>query len=308
MKYQLLPINKIRPDKDQPRQTINTEEVKGLAQSFKTVGVINAIEVDEKYVIITGEMRWRAAKLAGLKEVPCKILKVDPKQRFLRQVIENIHHNTMNAYEEGKAFAKLLNLPPSGRSAGKDAGISRLARQIGKDPNYVMERLDRLVDSKAIQQALKEKRITFTHARELKKVPKEFRAEMEKKMLAGEFQKSNSVTEVLTALSRNPEKAKEILAINYKPLTHTVEVIEVVSKISPRLPDLVRSRLAPRQEFTRIKNELLDWLVENPPHGTIQFDRGYLILALSQIVEKINEWGRVANLPQLQGNSDEHRS
>ncbi len=84
-------LSKIKPDKNQPRQTIDEEHIKEISQSIVTEGVINAIEIDENNVIITGEQRWRAAKLAGLKEVPCKILKITPELRFRRQVIENLH-------------------------------------------------------------------------------------------------------------------------------------------------------------------------------------------------------------------------
>ena len=70
-------IDKIKPDKDQPRTSMDELELKEMAQSIVTQGVINPIEVDNDMVIITGERRWRAAKIAGLKVVPVKIFNLN---------------------------------------------------------------------------------------------------------------------------------------------------------------------------------------------------------------------------------------
>ena len=80
-KYISIPIDKIRPDKNQPRKSFDEDALKGMAVSIKNEGVINAIEIDEKFIIITGEQRWRAAKIAGLKEVPVKIIENITEER-----------------------------------------------------------------------------------------------------------------------------------------------------------------------------------------------------------------------------------
>ena len=67
MTIENIQISKIRPDKDQPRKYIDPEAVEGLAESYKNQGLINPIEVDKDNVIITGELRYQAAKKAGLK-------------------------------------------------------------------------------------------------------------------------------------------------------------------------------------------------------------------------------------------------
>ncbi len=71
-----IPIEKIKPDVNQPRQYIDEEDLKGMAQSIVTEGIINPIEVDKNFVIVTGERRWRAAKIAGLKSVRAMIIEV----------------------------------------------------------------------------------------------------------------------------------------------------------------------------------------------------------------------------------------
>ncbi len=294
-----IPIEKLKRDKNQPRTVFDPDRIKEMAQSIVTEKIINPIEIDPQFTIITGETRWRAAKVAGLKVVPCKVLELNPRNRFRRQVVENLQINSMTDWDTSKALAKLLNFAPSAKSQGKDQGISQLAREIGKSEAYIRSHLDRLEDSKPIQKALQAGTISFTHARELQEVPQEYRKQMEKKILAGEFAKSNSVTEVKSALSRNPEKAKEILAIDYSPLKSTSEVIEVISKISPRYYDQVVKALAPSEEFSRIKNDLLAWLKKHPPESILQKDRFLTILSMSLIVDKLNEWGVKANHKQL---------
>src|SRR5882757_665606 len=108
MKILELELKKIKPDPNQPRKLFNPDKVNELAQTFKTVGIINPIEVDEDYMIITGENRFRAAKVAGLTTVPVKVLKIDDNTRFLRQVIENIQYNNLSPFEIAKALEKIL--------------------------------------------------------------------------------------------------------------------------------------------------------------------------------------------------------
>lgn len=300
MTYKTLPIAEIKPDKNQPRQNINhtqRERIKGMAQNIQTEGIINAIEIDEDNIIVTGEMRWRAAQLAGLKEVPCKVVKnITAYDRFRRQVAENIHHNTMGDIDTAKALKKLLRSPSDHKGKGhwNDQGIRTLAKELGVSHQYILEKLDLLIAPKEVQNALNRGDISFTHARELSKTPEQFKSKLQQKILNGEFNRSNSVSEVISALNRNPEKSKEILAIDYKPLKSTAEVIEKVTRVSPRLSDIVAAKLKPRQELTKIKDSLLDWLRQNHPHDMMLLDRGQIILTLSLMVDKINEWGITA--------------
>jgi len=82
-KIKEIEVEKIKPDPEQPRESFDKEKLKELAQTFKTQGIIQPIEIDENYQIITGERRWRAAKLAGLKKIPCKIVRgLTPEQNW----------------------------------------------------------------------------------------------------------------------------------------------------------------------------------------------------------------------------------
>jgi len=109
MNHKIVSIDKLRPDPNQPRKFFDAETIVALAVSIRNEGIINSIEVDKNYVIITGEQRWKAAKIAGLKEVPVKIIEgIDSRGRFIRQVQENIHQNTMAVWDTAEALYKIM--------------------------------------------------------------------------------------------------------------------------------------------------------------------------------------------------------
>lgn len=101
-------LDKIIFDPNQPRKTFPPEEIENLAKTYKTQGIINAPEIDEDNMIITGEMRVRAAKLANLKEIRVNVLKGLPElERRERQIIENLHLHKLETSEYEKAIVDL---------------------------------------------------------------------------------------------------------------------------------------------------------------------------------------------------------
>ena len=122
----------IKPDPDQPRKA-NLEKVDALAVNIKAEGIINPIEVDENYVIITGEHRWRAALKLKLKTVPVKIFSIsDPFDRFVRQVAENSNQDVMTPMESARAISRIKNgLVERGIIRLTKHGKGRYTRMIG---------------------------------------------------------------------------------------------------------------------------------------------------------------------------------
>jgi hypothetical protein len=244
--------------------------------------------------------------------MPCKIIEIEPTQRFKRQVIENIHHQSMTAWDLGKAFQKLLpayqtSLPLGGRLKGGEylsSGISKMAKELGVSDNFIQEKLALLGASPELQKALKEERIAFTHVREVMKAPPEFQKQIESKILRGEFNRTNSVTEVVHALKRNPQKSKEILAVDYSKYNSTGKVTEVVSKIAPRVSDQIRESYNPVNRLSAIIDDLVEWLQENPPQTVGVLHAPRIVLNLAGAVSSINEWGVKAKQLKLKGNSD----
>jgi len=97
-------------DPNQPRKTFDTEEIKNLAKTYKAHGIINAPEIDENKMVITGELRVRAAKLAKLKKIKCNVIKgLSETERKERQIIENLHLHRLETAEYESAISDLYN-------------------------------------------------------------------------------------------------------------------------------------------------------------------------------------------------------
>ncbi len=109
---QMIKISKIEPNREQPRRNFEEDALLELADSIKQFGVLQPLLVQKKgdfYEIIAGERRWRAAKLAGIKEVPV-IVKDYTKQEIVEiALIENIQRENLNPIEEAMAYKKLLS-------------------------------------------------------------------------------------------------------------------------------------------------------------------------------------------------------
>ena len=108
---QTLNINRIEPNKSQPRKNFNEDALQELADSIKQFGVIEPLVVVKRkgyYELIAGERRWRAARLAGLKEVPVVIKDYDDQQVVEIALIENIQREDLNPIEEALAYQRLI--------------------------------------------------------------------------------------------------------------------------------------------------------------------------------------------------------
>lgn len=109
----LISINKIKSDEEQPRKLFDSEKIAELAESIKTHGIIQPLILrkynEEQYIIVAGERRWRAAKMAGLKEIPAIIMDLSSRDVLEISLIENIQRQDLNPIEEAVAYKKLLN-------------------------------------------------------------------------------------------------------------------------------------------------------------------------------------------------------
>ena len=110
--YQLLPIYKVEPNPDQPRQDFDEEELQALAESISVHGIVQPLTVRELssgyYQIIAGERRWRAARLANLSEVPAVIIEADDKKAMELALIENLQRQDLNPVEEALGYQSLI--------------------------------------------------------------------------------------------------------------------------------------------------------------------------------------------------------
>jgi ParB family chromosome partitioning protein len=160
---QSIPVNKIVPNRYQPRKTFNEESLKELAQSIKQHGLTQPVVVVydsglDKYELVVGERRWRATQLAGLKEVQAIVhSKLDEKQLCALALIENIQRENLNPIETALGYRSLIQK--------FQVSQSELGEYCGKSKAAVSNTLRLLELPAVIQEALASVRITEGHGR-----------------------------------------------------------------------------------------------------------------------------------------------
>ncbi len=155
-------LTKIERDKQQPRRVFNEDALNEMADSINKFGVIEPLVVQKKddyYEIVAGERRWRAAKIAGLKEVPCIIKTYTDREKVEIQLIENVQREDLNPIEKAQAFKRLL----TEFSLTQD----ELAEQIGKNRTTITNTMRLLNLSENVQKMVEEDLISQGHARAL---------------------------------------------------------------------------------------------------------------------------------------------
>jgi ParB-like partition proteins len=159
---QILPIHKVEPNREQPRRKFEEDALLELADSIKQFGIIQPLLVQKKkdyYEIIAGERRWRAAKIAGLKEIPVIIREYSEEEVVEIALIENIQRENLNAIEEAMAYKRLLEE----FSLKQD----EVAERVSKSRTAVTNTMRLLKLSDRIQQMVIDEMISTGHARAL---------------------------------------------------------------------------------------------------------------------------------------------
>ncbi|MFA9378127.1 MAG: ParB/RepB/Spo0J family partition protein [Lachnotalea sp.] len=155
-------ITSIEPNRDQPRKNFDEDTLLELAESVKQFGVIQPLVVQERdgyYEIIAGERRWRAAKIAGLKEVPAIIRKYSEQEIVEISLIENIQRENLNPIEEAFAYKKLLHQ--------FNLKQDEVAERVSKSRTAVTNSLRLLKLDEKVQQMIIDEKISTGHARTL---------------------------------------------------------------------------------------------------------------------------------------------
>ena len=157
-----LKINQVEPNREQPRKVFDEESLQELAESIKQFGVLQPLIVQQRkdyYEIIAGERRWRAAKLAGLKEVPVVIREMTDQEIVEISLIENIQRENLNPIEEAAAYKRLLtefNLKQE-----------EVAERVSKSRTAVTNSMRLLKLDERVQQMVIEGMLSTGHARAL---------------------------------------------------------------------------------------------------------------------------------------------
>ena len=156
----MVKISMVEPNQNQPRKQFDEDALLELTESVKQYGILQPLLVSEKkdyYEIIAGERRWRAAKLAGLKEVPVIVKEFSEQELVEISLIENIQREDLNAVEEAMAYKRLMD--------EFHLKQDEIAERVGKSRTAVTNSMRLLKLSAKVQQMLIDEMITAGHAR-----------------------------------------------------------------------------------------------------------------------------------------------
>lgn len=227
-----LKISKVEPNKDQPRKVFDEEKLEILSESIKIHGVIQPIIVKEAkggyYQIIAGERRWRASRMAGLKEIPAIIRTYDEMTSMEVALIENLQREDLNPIEEALGYKALLD----------EFSLTQenVSQRVGKSRSAVANSLRLLSLNKEIQNMLSEGLITGGHARAILSVPIEMQTEF-----AHQIVDLGLSVRQAEKLSRSlNEKTKEEKVKPEKNIALEMQIKEIQSRLASSLGTKVK--------------------------------------------------------------------
>ena len=197
-----VPVGSISPNPHQPRAYFDEESLASLTASVAELGVLQPILVrevgDERYELIAGERRWRAAKRAGLPSIPVVVRTVDDVLSLEQALVENLHREDLNALEEAAAYQQLM----------EDFELTQeaVAQKVGKSRSAVANTLRLFQLPPAIQRLVAENQLTGGHAKALLGSPdRAFQADLAKRIVA----EGMSVRQAEEAVRRHHEPVPE---------------------------------------------------------------------------------------------------
>ena len=210
--YQLLPIHRVEPNPNQPRRDFDEEELQALADSIATHGVVQPLTVRQLssgyYQIIAGERRWRAARIAQLKEIPAVIIEADDKKTMELALIENLQRQDLNPVEEAMGYRSLMD----------DYGLTQedAAKRVGKSRPAVANALRLLSLCDEVLEMVRSGKLSAGHARAVLSLKSE-KAQKEAANKIVNLGLSVRQAELLCKnLGKEPAPEKEpTLAVNY---------------------------------------------------------------------------------------------
>ena len=165
--YQLLPLHRVEPNPRQPRQDFDEIELQALADSIAQHGLIQPLTVRETgngyYQIIAGERRWRACRIAGLREIPAVVIEADEKKTMELALIENLQRQDLNPIEEALGYQSLI----------QEHGMTQeeAAHRVGKSRPAVANALRLLALPESVLSMIREGKLSAGHARPLLSLP-----------------------------------------------------------------------------------------------------------------------------------------
>lgn len=201
--YSELPLNQIRPNPRQPRKHFNDRDIKELAKTLHTVGLIEPVVVrklEDHYQLISGERRFRAATVAGFKKIPAVIKQVNDTQALEMGIIENIQREDLGPIEEARAYEYWMG--ETGRKA------SDLADRVGKDRTTITNLIRLLKLPPEILDLIEQRMLTPGQARPLLSIGDRKTMGQIAKKIAREGWTARKVEEEVSRLTEGPARSK----------------------------------------------------------------------------------------------------
>ena len=251
---QLLPLQKVEPNPLQPRKNFDPDELQALADSIAMHGVIQPLTVRQLpsgfYQIIAGERRWRAARMAGLSEIPVVVIEADDKKAMELALIENLQRADLNPIEEAQGYQQLMT----------DYGMTQelAAERVGKSRPAVANALRLLSLCPAVLELVEQGRLSAGHARALlaiKSAPEQYAVAMKVINLQLSVRQTENMCKNLT---RKPKQEQpKPIAVDY-----IAECEKTLSKRLSRGVRIVNGKRKGRVELEYYGEEDLQQLYE----------------------------------------------
>lgn len=210
--YQLLPIYKVEPNPDQPRQDFDEEELQALADSITVHGIIQPLTVREMpngyYQIIAGERRWRAARMANLSDVPAVIIEADDRKAMELALIENLQRQDLNPLEEALGYQTLMN----------EYGLTQeeAAGRVGKSRPAVANALRLLGLCPEVQERVRKGELSAGHARAILQLKSEKKQQEAAQKIVALGLSVRQAELLCKNMSKEPvPQKKEVFAVDY---------------------------------------------------------------------------------------------
>lgn len=252
--YRELPIYKVEPNPDQPRREFDEEELQALADSITVHGVIQPLTVREMesgyFQIIAGERRWRAARMAGLSDVPVVVIEADDKKAMELALIENLQRQDLNPVEEALGYQSLI----------EEYGLTQeeAAERVGKSRPTVANTLRLLSLTPEVLEKLKRGELTAGHARAILTLKTEKKQlEAAQKIIALALSVRQAETLCKNMNKEKPEKQEITFAVDY-----VAECEKSLSKHLGRGVKIVKGKRKGRFELEFYGEEDLQTLLE----------------------------------------------
>ena len=217
----MVPLEKIEANPQQPRKIFKDEGMEELTGSIKEYGVLQPIilkDEKERYTIIAGERRYRAAQLAGLEKIPAIIKTMETKEAALIALVENVQREDLNFLEEARAYKKLMD----------DFNLTQgeIAEKVNKRQSTISNKIRVLSLPEDIQEQLVDNRLTERHARALLKLKDdEDRKQVMERIVANGLnvkQTEKLIEAVLTKKEEALRKRRKVNYISYKIYLNTI--------------------------------------------------------------------------------------